>query len=272
MLTALIILLGIQIFMSLVLLSTQRNYRQLARMVRERELDQQYQTQLLLAACHEIRSPVTALQAAIDLTMGPEELAPSAYEPGDSSPDLEMFARNIARIDSLVDDVLDLTHTPLVVDSPTAIDLYEIVAVEIMRHPRARLHERPSPGSAVVMTNDPRRLRWAVSNLLTNASEHCRSRIEVRVFDANLSDTRKAIAVRIADDGAGLGASGPRRSNRVSGLGLRIVQSVIDAHSGELGIEPKAELGGAAFTLILPSSTAEITAKGADSATTVPSS
>ena len=273
MLTALIILLGIQIFMSLVLLSTQRNYRQLARLVQERELDQQYQAQQLLAACHEIRSPVTAIQAALDLTRGRLEPAAPTYELGISSPDLEMFARNIARIDSLVDDVLDLTQPSGVASAPIGVDLFEIVHLEASRHPHAQLHERPDQAdSTLVATNDPRRLRWAVSNLLTNASEHCRSHIDVRVFLSRMSDDRKAVAVRIADDGSGLGSSASRRGPRVSGFGLRIVQSVIDAHSGELIIEPIAELGGAAFTLILPSDSANTPTMKTDSVTSITAS
>lgn len=79
----------------------------------------------------------------------------------------------------------------------------------------------------------------------------------MRVFSSHLSDGREAVAVRIADDGSGLGSSAPSRAPRVSGFGLRIVQSVIDAHAGELVIEPTAELGGAAFTLILPKQPAD---------------
>lgn len=273
MLTALIILLGIQVFMSLVLLSTQRNYRQLARLVRERELNQQYQTQQLLAACHEIRSPVTAMQAALDLTKSRLEPAAASHEPGSATADLELFARNIARIDSLVDDVLDLTQPAGNTNAPICVDLFEIVHLEASRHPHAHLHERPDQADpTLVASNDPRRLTWAVSNLLTNASEHCRSHIDVRVFSSRLSNGSQAVAVRIADDGSGLGTSGPHRAPGVSGFGLRIVQSVIDAHSGELLIEPVSELGGAAFTLILPNGSAENPAIETDSATAITAS
>ena len=50
----------------------------------------------------------------------------------------------------------------------------------------------------------------------------------------------------------------------VSGLGLTIVQSVVNDHGGEVWIEPETHLGGAGFTIILPVSPLETSRHRAD--------
>lgn len=231
------------------------------------EGERSFEREQLSAACHEIRSPLTALQTLTELQL-------SRYEeeetPTTSSAELALAKRNVKRIEDLVNDVLALSLTAHA-DHPFAawgpVEVVSLVRTE------ATAHSMAVPVNASVTTatvsGDPRRLRWAVSNLIANATEHCRTRVEVTIRSDQMSDGRAAIAVRVTDDGAGLGSDDPQRlmlrfrrgssavaKSAASGLGLTIVQSVIDDHGGEVWIEPESELGGAGFTLVLPIATA----------------
>jgi signal transduction histidine kinase len=226
------------------------------------EGERSFERDQLAAACHEIRSPLTALHALTELQMS-RRTHPA--KPG-STAELELALRNIRRVEDLVNDVLALSLTAHA-DNPFAlwgsIELVSLVRSE------AQAQSSPVPVHAEVTTaavvGDPRRLRWAVSNLLANAAEHCASTVIVEIRSEKMSDERNGIAVRVMDDGAGLGTDDPQRlllrfrrgSNAIeksaaSGLGLTIVQSVVDDHGGEVWIEPETDLGGAGFTLILP--------------------
>ncbi len=227
------------------------------------EGERSFEREQLSAACHEIRSPLTALQTLTELQI-------SRYDEDDtpvtSSAELALARRNVKRIEDLVNDVLALSLTAHA-DHPFAawgpIEIVSLVRTEATAHSMA-VPVHASITTATV-SGDPRRLRWAVSNLIANATEHCRSRVEVSIRNDEMTDGRPAIAVRVTDDGAGLGSDDPQRlmlrfrrgssavsKSAASGLGLTIVQSVVDDHGGEVWIEPECELGGAGFTLVLP--------------------
>ncbi len=226
------------------------------------EGERSFERDQLAAACHEIRSPLTALHALTELQMS-RRSHPS--QPG-SMAELELALRNIRRIEDLVNDVLALSLTAHA-DNPFAlwgpVELVSLVRSEAQAQSiSVPVHAEVTTASVV---GDPRRLRWAISNLLANAQEHCETTVMVEIRTDRMNDNRTAIAVRVTDDGAGLGTEDPQRlllrfrrgsdaleKSAASGLGLTIVESVVDDHGGEVWIEPETDLGGAGFTIILP--------------------
>ncbi len=226
------------------------------------EGERSFEREQLAAACHEIRSPLTALHALADLLVARKK---HPARPG-STAELELALRNIRRIEDLVNDVLALSLTAHA-DNPFAlwgpVELVDLVRSEASAQSRhVPVHAEVTTASVV---GDPRRLRWAISNLLANAAEHCTSTVIVEIRSDQMADKRPAIAVRVIDDGPGLGTDDPQRlllrfrrgssaieKSAASGLGLTIVQSVVDDHGGEVWIEPEATLGGAGFTLVFP--------------------
>ncbi|MFW2382846.1 MAG: sensor histidine kinase [Acidimicrobiales bacterium] len=226
------------------------------------EGERSFEREQLAAACHEIRSPLTALHALTELQLSRRS---HPAQPS-STAELDLALRNIRRIDALVNDVLALSLTAHA-DNPFA--LWGPVELVSLVRSEASAQSNPVPVQAEVTTasvvGDPRRLRWAISNLLANAAEHCESKVLVEVRTDHMSDERSAIAIRVSDDGPGLGTDDPQRlllrfrrgsnaveKSAVSGLGLTIVQSVVEDHGGEVWIEPETSLGGAGFTVILP--------------------
>jgi signal transduction histidine kinase len=117
----------------------------------------------------------------------------------------------------------------------------------------------------VVVLGDRSQLIRAVQNLVTNAVKFSRpgGMVHVRVrqegSEAVLEVADEGIGIPAADL-PGLGSRFYRARNAVkaeisgTGLGLRIVQTILDRHEGALGVE-SVEGEGATFTLRLPTST-----------------
>lgn len=107
---------------------------------------------------------------------------------------------------------------------------------------------------------DPDRLAEAIDNLVSNAIKYAPigGAIELRAFG-----TATEVGVRISDSGPGLEAQDlvrlygrfqrltaqPTNGESSTGLGLSIVRKIVDLHEGEIEVEERSALGGAAFTL-----------------------
>jgi signal transduction histidine kinase len=112
----------------------------------------------------------------------------------------------------------------------------------------------PAPLAVALLPED---LAELLGNLLENASQWARSRVQVRAC----TEAGLPVAVSVEDDGPGvpddwlpeLGRRGLRLDLRTpgSGLGLAIAQDICDAYGGELAFG-RAGLGGLAVVLRLP--------------------
>ncbi len=113
---------------------------------------------------------------------------------------------------------------------------------------------------AVGVFADQRLFFRAVENLLRNAVQHARSRVLVKV-----QVTPDAVEVRVDDDGPGVPADLRRRlmepfarlhtdrgrETGGVGLGLAIVQRIVERHEGQLEVTESAD-GGARFSTTWP--------------------
>ena len=117
------------------------------------------------------------------------------------------------------------------------------------------------PGSeAPIVLGDQARLRQVAGNLLTNAIVHGDGDIDVRVGTRGQS-----VLLEVADHGPGLtedeksrvferfyrSASDRGRDSGGAGLGLSIVNALVAAHGGRIGVADTSG-GGATFTVELP--------------------
>ena len=118
------------------------------------------------------------------------------------------------------------------------------------------------PGARV--SGDPDELRAVVSNLLDNAVKYSDKEVRISVELAALDERR--LAVRIADRGIGIPRAQLKRifkrfyrapgsfMARVkgTGLGLFIVQSIVEKHGGRVFAESEGQGQGSTFTIHLP--------------------
>jgi signal transduction histidine kinase len=217
----------------------------------------QAQRQFMADASHELRTPVSIVRSAAQVT-----LARPLRSDGEYRESLTIVAEQAERLTRLVDAMFLLSRAeanglPLVRE---AVYLDDLVA-ETVRALRVVARER---GVSIEMTGDDellfigddRLLRQLLTNVIGNAIQHARRAVAVRC-----QRTADALTVRIADDGEGIPAADERRifdrfvrlsSTYVgAGLGLPIARWVAEAHGGRVTLESSAPTGSV-FVIRLP--------------------
>ncbi len=174
---------------------------------------------------HELRTPLAALVAeASILREHLVDLPPDGRRAG------ELLVFDVARLRSLVDDLMELSRFDAAAEDMTVepVDLGQLVATVT----RARLRDAhlQLPDPPVVVEADPRRLERILGNLLDNARDHAPgASVEVSVAREG-----NVVVVAVEDDGPGVPAdrierifdrffkADPSRHDGSSGLGLAI--------------------------------------------------
>lgn len=217
----------------------------------ESSLDQQ--RQFVADAAHELRSPVAAILAQLEVE--------HSYAVGATDPGAEAVIREVRRLSQLVDDLLALARldaSPRRATVPVDLDDVVLAEIDALRH-RTDLVLDASGVTAARVQGDPGLLMRVVRNLLDNAERYARSRITV-----HLDDSGGDAWLIVADDGPGIQEEqrqriferftrledGRSRDAGGVGLGLSIVHEVVTAHEGSVRVEDN--LPGARFTIRLP--------------------
>ncbi|MBI1376724.1 MAG: HAMP domain-containing protein [Frankiales bacterium] len=212
-------------------------------------------------ASHELRTPLTTIR-------GYAELSRTGAISGDDD-----RAAAVARIEAeavrmgvLVDDLLLLAR----LDQQRPLERRPVDVVEVVEAAAAALRAA-APGREVTVragspawvTGDGARLRQVLDNLLTNTRVHTPDGTPVRV-DVRTGDGQ--VVVEVADSGPGMAPddlaraterfyrgdpSRTRRNGAGSGLGLSIVQAIVDAHGGRLSLASTVGQG-TSITIALP--------------------
>ena len=204
---------------------------------------------------HELRTPLTALVAEASLLRGElGALPPDARRAG------ELLVADVARLRSLVDDLMEVSRFDANAEQVTTepVDLgRRLGALVAARLPAAQL---TLPDQPVVMETDPRRLDRIVGNLLDNARLHAPG----APVTVSLAQSSGAVTVTVADRGPGAGPADadlerlferfakadPARPGG-SGLGLAIAREHAELLGGTLRAAADPG-GGLRFELRLP--------------------
>jgi len=212
---------------------------------------------LVADVAHELRTPVTILQASL------EELVDGTAPP------------ETARLSSLHDEVLRLARILQDLEALAAaqaaglemtaepVDLAEVAseAIERLRGAFATAEVEPNVALApATVLGDPARLDQVVTNLLTNAMKFTPAGGEVQVKVSTMNGDAR---LEVEDSGPGIaedeighvferfwrGRAGQTTSG--SGVGLAVVAELVRAHHGRVEVS-SAPGEGATFTVILP--------------------
>ena len=199
---------------------------------------------LLANASHELRSPLARLRIAIDL-----------YERAPDDNRKEEIVRNLAELDTLVEEILLASRLDHVekLDAPESIDLLALVSEEGARN------GVEVSGTPATVKGDARLLGRLVRNLMQNALRHGGPPISATVTQAG-----NLVELRVRDHGPGIPDSESARifepfyrpSGRGEarggwGLGLALVRQIADRHGGAVHYESPPG-GGACFVVSLP--------------------
>lgn len=235
--------------------------------------------QFLSDASHELRTPLAAVSAYAELFERSQR-----QHPEDLPRLLEGIRVEADRMGRLVSDLLLLAS--LDEGRPIEQEVVELVglASEAIETHRALGPDWPvalRADEAVEAIGDPGRLRQVLDNLLANVRAYTSSgtatELTVRYAEDGTEGVERPFRPRrferfaelvVSDHGPGLGPEGGQRvferffraeesrsrARGGSGLGLSIVQAIVEAHGGSVTAS-QTEGGGATFTVRLPAAT-----------------
>ena len=213
-------------------------------------------------ASHELRTPLTAIR-------GFAELHRQGAVHGEQATK-ELIARiekESLRMGSLVEDLLLLARLDQAREmSKDPVNIC-VVVKEAVESARAAGPNHPiavnTPDEDIYILGDANRIHQVIANLLANARAHT---VEGTPITVTLAHSDTGTTVSVSDTGPGLSQADQERiferfyradPSRVrtnvdgSGLGLSIVDAVMHAHGGRVGVT--STLGeGATFTLYFP--------------------
>ena len=214
---------------------------------------------------HDLKSPLITVSGFLDL-----------LEKDLAAGDQERVARDAERIRSAtramgrqLDELLALSRAGRVIDRPEAVDLGELVE-EVLALVAGSLHEgrvevRVEPDLPSVL-GDRSRLREVVQNLVENAVKFLQN--EEKPWIRVAADRRnEEVVLQIEDNGIGIE---PEHRERIfelferlhpaldgSGLGLALVQKIVEVHGGRVWVESPGKGEGSTFFVALPAPSSE---------------
>ena len=228
---------------------------------RLRELDRM-KDELVAVVSHELSNPIAIIRSHAEMLLDDTDLH------GEPRHFIEVIDRHSARLQELVDDLLDLARLDAghitIAATPTSLNRIIQQAVDDHRH-------RADAKELLVTTDvpqhlpvhaDPARLRQVLDNLLSNAVKYTPAGGTITITATGDGDTAR---VCVTDTGIGIptdqyphlfsrffrATTATQNGIKGTGLGLAITKAIITAHHGTITAHP-ADNGGTTFTIELP--------------------
>jgi two-component system, OmpR family, sensor histidine kinase MtrB len=234
------------------------SFNEMADAVQERiEREQRFASDV----SHELRSPITALTAAVEVLDARRDDLPDRSQQA-----LDVVVSQVRRFDAMVIDLLELSRidagaTDL---NPEVVDLVDLCDRVSQRYGYGDLpievHRRAKREALV----DRVRFERILGNLLENASTHGGGPTRITIEP---SPVKRSVLMAVEDTGPGVAASernriferfarGSAARHRIgTGLGLALVAEHATALGGEAWVEDRPG-GGARFVVRLPTEAA----------------
>ncbi|MBT2513301.1 HAMP domain-containing sensor histidine kinase [Arthrobacter sp. ISL-30] len=216
--------------------------------------------QFVADASHELRTPLTAIRGYTELMRITEDFSP------DGQKSLARVQSQAERMTSLVEDLLLLARLdegqPLkVADVDLTQLVIETVSDEKVMAPE-HVWQLQLPDEPVSVRGDATQLHQVLANLLSNARKHTEPGTTVITSVTRSADS--AAVLSVTDNGPGIEsgfqemifsrfarADAARSGGEgTSGLGLSIVESIVQAHGGSIAVTSRP--GRTEFALRLP--------------------
>ena len=224
------------------------------------------QKEFINVAAHELRTPI---QPIIGLT----EVLQSRIKDVKQQEMLEVTIRNAKRLQTLTNDILDVTKIEgrslelnkedfnlkdVVLNAMNDITLGR----DFLNNENIRLSYDPQRD--ILIQADKGRISQVIANLLSNAIKFTTEGTILVSVDKdksnNNSNNNKAIIVSVKDSGQGIDSSilpklftkFASKSYKGTGLGLFISKGIIEAHGGKIWGENNPDGRGATFSFSLP--------------------
>jgi signal transduction histidine kinase len=219
------------------------------------KINDKMQREFINVAAHELRTPTQAI-------MGYSELFD--LRPQDREEAMRAVARNALRLESLTEDILDVTRIEgkALELSKEKFNISDVISTALedtksqLRNGNIRfLYQEPRD---IMIEGDKRRITQVISNLLNNAVKFTKKGTIFILAEENAAANE--VVVTVVDSGTGIDPDiQPRlftkfatKSQTGTGLGLFISKSIVEAHGGRIAGRNNQEGRGATFSFTLP--------------------
>ncbi len=233
---------------------------------------------------HDLRTPVTRMRGVAEIALRGE---PDIDRYREALSDCLEESESVVK---LLDAIMELSEAESGLHSPSrepvellallgdVVDLYAFAAEErairiegpVLEHHRSTGAWSGAPPTEFYVAGDSARLRQMIANLLDNAVKYSPPSGTVRVSlqahdgeQAEQSESKNYVTIKVEDGGTGIPDEelpyiwqrlyrGREAVGRPGlGIGLSLVKTVVEAHSGQLEVG-RSDLGGALFQVQLP--------------------
>ena len=221
------------------------------RMLAALSMSRKQQHQLVTDASHELRTPLTSLRTNVELLQRATD-APGEFR----TQVMDDVVLELDELTGLVTELVELATDRYEEGEAEAVDLAEITSLVVDRHRRRTSIDIAYEAKPSIVHGVASLLERAVSNLVDNA--------------VKFSGPKGAVVVSVRDGKVEVGDSGPgipqhereyvfdrfwradtARTMPGSGLGLSIVQQIVEGHGGTVSVA-ESQRAGALFVIELP--------------------
>ncbi|WP_395689712.1 ATP-binding protein [Caenimonas koreensis] len=230
----------------------------------ELKLADQRKNQFLATLAHELRNPLGTLHMTIEIMRRHEHMPPAQLVER-----REVMARQVQQLSRLVDDLMDVSRISLgkVALQRQFADVNDLArealemtqaAIQAKRH---AVSFQPAP-QALMVDVDVARMKQVLGNLIHNAARYTtaggRIGVSVRREDAyaivDVADNGMGISPQEISNVFGLFVQGNSGDGQPAGLGvgLTLVQRLVEAHGGHVRAASAGVGQGSRFTVSLP--------------------
>ena len=244
---------------------------------RIREIDRM-KSSLISTVSHELRTPLAAIKGYATTLLADDV----EWDKPTQREFLQIISKETDRLSRLVNDLLDMSRIEAgnLNVRRSECNLSELVY-------RAALRAHPDPNSRLVIDIpadipalfvDSQRIESVLRNLIENAAKYAGADSPITV-SAHAADNQ--VIVRVRDEGPGIPPEysqsifqsfyrldqGLTRTATGAGLGLAICKGFVNAHGGEIWLEPQPKGACVVFSLPLDENSMDKTAGSSDKTT-----
>jgi len=230
-----------------------------------RETDRR-KSEFLAVLAHELRNPLAPIRNGIDM------LRISAGNPATAARVRDMMERQVTHMAHLINDLLDVArvNNGKVVLQLERVDLRQMLANAVEANAAAlaaagHTIEVDMPDAPIAFDADPVRLAQVLGNLLSNAVKYTPPGGRLHLSGQRSGEM---VEIRLADNGIGIPAEhlasvfdmftqvsrNLERARGGLGIGLSLVQRLVELHGGTVAAASAGLGQGSTFTVRLPAS------------------
>ncbi|WP_425446061.1 PAS domain-containing sensor histidine kinase [Dethiothermospora halolimnae] len=242
--------------------------------IKDRQLEEkakydQIKTQLFSNISHELKTPLNIILGGVQLLSNVYESSKDDNYSETLQRNLKVMKQNCYRLLRLINNIVDVTRfdsgfLKLNLNNHNIIHVIESIVLSIADFSKVKGIELifDTEIEEKIIACDPEKIERIILNLLSNAIKFTKKGGSIYV---NIYDKGDNVVISVRDTGIGIPKgkingiferfkqvnSNISRENEGSGIGLSLVQTLVEAHKGKISVESEEGVG-TEFTIELP--------------------